>query len=145
MPLPVGGRIELNGVAGIVIDIRLFQFSVLEIGNLADDDQGTVPIIHIATLRAFKHPPADCSPGFIFIGNELPVVKPLKENGDDRRETFPVPYRTTNPPSKCFISRNLLDIPLRFSKNGEMEAQRNIGIKEWGDENPKRGAVGSSL
>ena len=40
-PFEVGDRIEIDGVAGDVIDIRVFQFSLLEIGNWVDADQST--------------------------------------------------------------------------------------------------------
>ncbi|MCZ6805656.1 MAG: mechanosensitive ion channel, partial [Deltaproteobacteria bacterium] len=40
-PFEVGDRIEIDGTAGDIIDIRLFQFSLLEIGNWVDADQST--------------------------------------------------------------------------------------------------------
>ena len=73
-PLRVGDRIELNGIAGDVIDIRLFQFSVLEIGNWVDADQSTGRIIHIPNLWVFDHALANYTLGFNFIWNEIPVV-----------------------------------------------------------------------
>ena len=46
-PFEVGDRIEIEGVAGDVIDIRVFQFSLLEIGNWVDADQSTGRIVQV--------------------------------------------------------------------------------------------------
>ena len=46
-PYEPGDRIELGGVKGDVIDVRLFQTSVLEIGNWVKEDQSTGRITHI--------------------------------------------------------------------------------------------------
>jgi hypothetical protein len=50
----VGDRIELGGVKGDVIDIRLFQTSLLEIGNWVDADQSTGRIVHVPNSTVFK-------------------------------------------------------------------------------------------
>jgi len=73
-PLKVGDRIELNGIAGDVIDIRLFQFSVLEIGNWVDADQSTGRIIHIPNMWVFDHALANYTLSFNFIWNEMAVI-----------------------------------------------------------------------
>ena len=43
----MGDRVEINGVQGDVIDVRLFQFSIVEVGNWVDADQSTGRIIHV--------------------------------------------------------------------------------------------------
>ena len=53
-PFRVGDRIEINGHQGDVIDIRLFQFSVVEIGNWVDSDQSTGRIIHVPNNLVLK-------------------------------------------------------------------------------------------
>ncbi len=73
-PLVVGDRIEIGEHAGDVIDIRLFQFSLMEIGNWVDADQSTGRIIHIPNGWIFKKTTANFSQGFNFIWNELPVT-----------------------------------------------------------------------
>ena len=40
-PFKVGDRIEIGEIAGDVIDIRIFQFSLVEIGNWVDAEQST--------------------------------------------------------------------------------------------------------
>ena len=40
-PFEVGDRIQIGDTAGDVIDLRIFQFTLLEIGNWVDADQST--------------------------------------------------------------------------------------------------------
>ncbi|MFQ5646665.1 MAG: mechanosensitive ion channel family protein [bacterium] len=70
----VGDRIEIGEHAGDVIDIRLFAFSLMEIGNWVDDDQSTGRIINIPNGWVFKKPIANYTQGFDFIWNELPLT-----------------------------------------------------------------------
>jgi small-conductance mechanosensitive channel len=73
-PLKVGDRVEIGEVRGDVIDIRIFQFSVIEIGNWVDSDQSTGRIIHIPNGVVFSKPQANYTEGFEFIWNEIPVL-----------------------------------------------------------------------
>lgn len=73
-PLKVGDRIELGDVRGDVIDIRLFQFSVMEIGNWVDAEQSTGRIIHVPNGRIFTEEQANYTEGFQFIWNEIPIL-----------------------------------------------------------------------
>ena len=60
--------------AGDIIDIRLFQFSLLEIGKWVDADQSTGRIIHIPNSKVFTESQANYSAGFEFIWNEIGVL-----------------------------------------------------------------------
>jgi len=73
-PFEVGDRVELNGVKGDIIDIRLFQISMLEIGNWVDADQSTGRIVHIPNSLLFKTQSFNYSRGFEFIWNEIPIL-----------------------------------------------------------------------
>jgi len=73
-PFQVGDRIEIGKVYGDVIDIRLFQFSIVEVGNWVDADQSTGRIIHIPNSIALKEPLANSHIGFEYIWNEIPVL-----------------------------------------------------------------------
>ena len=73
-PFKVGDRIQIGKVSGDVIDIRLFQFSVNEIGNWVDSDQSTGRIIHIPNGIVFTEPQANYTAGFEYIWNEIPVL-----------------------------------------------------------------------
>ncbi len=73
-PLVVGDRIQIGEVTGDVIDIRLFQFSVIEVGNWVDADQSTGRIIHIPNGLLFSKWQANYTSGFEYIWNEIPVL-----------------------------------------------------------------------
>lgn len=73
-PFKIGDRIEIDNIRGDVIDIRIFQFSVIEIGNWVDADQSTGRIIHIPNGTVFKKPQANYTAGFEYIWNEIPVL-----------------------------------------------------------------------
>ena len=73
-PFKVGDRIQIGKNSGDVIDIRLFQFSINEIGNWVDADQSTGRIIHIPNGIVFTEPQANYTAGFQYIWNEIPVL-----------------------------------------------------------------------
>ncbi len=54
-PFKVGDRIQVGDNAGDVVDIRLFQFTLNEIGNWVQADQSTGRVIHINNSVVF-HP-----------------------------------------------------------------------------------------
>jgi len=73
-PFHVGDRIEIGTHAGDVIDIRTFQFTLMEIGNWVEADQSTGRIIHIPNSAVFRDAIANYSQGFRYIRNELSVL-----------------------------------------------------------------------
>ena len=73
-PFNVGDRIQIGENAGDVIDLRLFQFTLLEIGNWVDADQSTGRIIHVPNGTVFTKNQSNYSSGFEFIWNEIPVL-----------------------------------------------------------------------
>ena len=73
-PFEVGDRIQIGGHAGDVIDQRIFQFTLLEIGNWVAADQSTGRVIHVPNGRVFSDPVANYTRGFNFIWNEIGVM-----------------------------------------------------------------------
>jgi small-conductance mechanosensitive channel len=73
-PFEVGDRIEVGQYKGDVIDIRMFQFSLLEIGNWIDADQNTGRIMHLPNKIIFNKVLANYSQEFKYIWNEIPVL-----------------------------------------------------------------------
>jgi small-conductance mechanosensitive channel len=73
-PFTVGDRIQIGDHAGDVIDLRLFAFSLVEIGNWVDADQSTGRILHIPNGRVFRDTLANYTQGFNFIWDEIPVT-----------------------------------------------------------------------
>ncbi len=79
-PFEVGDRIQIGSQSGDVIDIRIFQFTLMEIGNWVDADQSTGRVIHIPNGKVFTEPQANYHKGFQYIWNEVPVLITFESN-----------------------------------------------------------------
>ena len=79
-PFTVGDRVEIGGHRGDVIDLRIFQFTLMEIGNWVDADQSTGRIIRIPNGKVFTEMLANYSKGFQYIWNEIPVLVTFESN-----------------------------------------------------------------
>ena len=75
-----GDRIEINGIHGDVIDIRVLRTTVMEIRGWVNADQSTGRIVHIPNGWIFGHALYNYTGGFRFIWNELPVVVTFRSN-----------------------------------------------------------------
>ena len=79
-PFSVGDRIQIGTHAGDVIDIHIFQFTLLEIGNWVNADQSTGRIIHIPNGMVLSEVLANYGKGFYYIWNEIPVLITFESN-----------------------------------------------------------------
>lgn len=79
-PFSVGERIQIGQYAGDVIDIRLFQFTILEIGNWVEADQSTGRIIHMPNGKVFQEAQANYSTGFEYIWHEIQILVTFESN-----------------------------------------------------------------
>jgi len=73
-PFESGDRIQIGESTGDVVDIRIFQFSLIEVGNWVDADQSTGRIIHVPNGMLFTKALANYSAGLEYIWNEIPVL-----------------------------------------------------------------------
>ena len=73
-PFRMGDRIQVGEHAGDVIDVGIFQFTLMEIGNWVETDQSTGRIIHLPNGRVFQEAIANYSQGFKYIWHEIPVL-----------------------------------------------------------------------
>jgi small-conductance mechanosensitive channel len=73
-PFNVGDRIQIGEHRGDVVDIRLFQFTINEIGNWVDADQSTGRIIHVPNGWIFRQSTANYTQEFNFIWDEIAVT-----------------------------------------------------------------------
>ncbi|HUL02880.1 MAG TPA: mechanosensitive ion channel family protein [Gemmatimonadales bacterium] len=87
-PFEVGERIQIGAHAGDVIDLRLFQFTLNEIGNWVDADQSTGRIIHIPNGQVFTQPVANYDKGFRYIWNEVPVLVTFESDWRKAKEVL---------------------------------------------------------
>lgn len=73
-PFDVGQRIMLGEVKGDVIDIRMFQFSLMEIMERGGGEQSTGRIIDVPNHFIFTYPLTNYTKGFQYIWHEISVV-----------------------------------------------------------------------
>lgn len=85
-PFTVGDRIQLGDYAGDVIDLRIFQFTLMEIGNWVGADQSTGRVIHVPNGKVFRDVLANYSSGFQYIWNEVAVLVTFESNWKKAKE-----------------------------------------------------------
>lgn len=79
-PFNVGDRIQIGDQAGDVVDVRIFKFTLMEIGNWVDADQSTGRVLHIPNGLVLSEVVSNYSRGFQYIWNELPVLVTFESN-----------------------------------------------------------------
>ncbi len=85
-PFDVGDRIQIGDVKGDVIDIRVFKFTVLEIGNWVHADQSTGRVVHVSNHNIFTDSLANYTSDFEFIWNELEVLVTFESDWKKAKE-----------------------------------------------------------
>lgn len=115
-PFVVGDRVQVGKQTGDIIDIRLFQFTMLEIGNWVDADQSTGRIIHVPNGKVFLEPQANYSTGFEYIWNEIKVLVTFESNWTKTKNLL-----------EEIINKHSKDIDLK-AKQELLEASKNYMI-----------------
>lgn len=85
-PFEVGDRIQLGDHAGDVIDVRIFQFTIIEVGNWVDADQSTGRIMHVPNSKVFVEVLANYSIGFNYIWHEIGVLVTFESDWKKAKE-----------------------------------------------------------
>lgn len=79
-PFTLGDRVQIGEFIGDVIDVRLFQFTLLEISHWVDADQSTGRIIDVPNGKVFIDVLANYTKGFEYIWHEIPVRLTFESN-----------------------------------------------------------------
>ena len=79
-PFDVGDRIQIGDHIGDVIDLRIFQFTLMEVGNWVAADQSTGRVIHIPNGKIFLEAQSNYSAAFSYIWNEIPILVTFESN-----------------------------------------------------------------
>ena len=85
-PFDVGDRVEIAGFAGDVVDLRIFEFTLLEIGNWVDADQSTGRVVHIPNQKLLSEPIANYTAEFPYVWNEIPVLVTFESDWKKAKE-----------------------------------------------------------
>ena len=73
-PFATGDRVTIRGVAGDVVDQRLFQFTLLEVGTATGAGQSTGRIVHVPNGWVFTDSVMNHTGVFAYVWHEVPVV-----------------------------------------------------------------------
>jgi small-conductance mechanosensitive channel len=73
-PFRLGDRLQIGSHRGDVVDVRLFQFTLLEIGAWVDADQHTGRVVHVPNHLVFAEPQVNYGSGTHALWNEIPVM-----------------------------------------------------------------------
>ncbi len=132
-PFRTGDRIELGGVKGDVIDIRIFQTSMLEIGNLVEADQSTGRIVHVPNSAVFKKESYNYNQGFEFVWNEVKVLVTF-ESDWKRAEVIMLEHGIRVASGKEDIVKQKIDYMTRryMIKYGKLTPIVYVDVKESG-------------
>ncbi len=87
-PFQVGDRIQIGPHAGDVIDIRVFKFTLMEIGGWVEADQSTGRVIHVPNSMVLRDVLANYAQGFQYIWTEIPVVITFESNWQKAKEVL---------------------------------------------------------
>ena len=93
-PFSVGDRVEIGSVKGDVIDVRMFQTALLEVGNWVGAEQSTGRVVHIPNSSVFKQKVFNYTKGFEFIWNEIKITVTFESNWQKAKEII---LRQANP------------------------------------------------
>ncbi len=73
-PFRHGDRIEVNGIGGDVVDIRLLHTTVVEVGGWVEGQQSTGRLVHIPNSWVFLHGVVNATNRFGFVWDEFGVT-----------------------------------------------------------------------
>ncbi len=85
-PYSVGDRVKLGSVTGDVIDIRLFETTLLEVGEWVSAEQSTFRLVHCPNNTLFRAPIWNYTSGFPFIWDEMDVTVTFESDWDKARQ-----------------------------------------------------------
>ena len=153
-PFEEGNRIAVSNMIGDVIDIRLLEFSMIEVRAREDGGQSTGRVVHIPNSVLFTQPLANSSKEFVFNWNELRIPLTPKSNwqkavtlleeiaqttleavaGDDQRivqseEKYAIRYSKLTPGIYVEVRGGVILVTLRHL--AEPRSSRQISDRLW--------------
>lgn len=85
-PYRHGDRIEVNGIRGDVIDVRLLHTTLMEVGGWVGADQSTGRLVDFPNAWIFLHGVYNYTRGFSFIWNELSITVTFRSDWEAARD-----------------------------------------------------------
>lgn len=85
-PYKQGDRIEVNGMRGDVVDVRVLHTILMEVGNWVQADQSTGRLVRIPNNWVFQYDVANYTRGFGFVWNEIDVIVTFRSDWEAARD-----------------------------------------------------------
>lgn len=113
-PFEIQDRVQIGDFIGDVIDIRPFEFTILEIGNRVNSEQSTGRIIHVPNNRVLREEVANYSKGFKYIWNEIPILITFESDWELAKEVLENIVNKNAIKFSEDVERNILDACKRY-------------------------------
>ncbi len=113
-PFELGDRIQVGDIKGDVVDIRIFMFTLIEVGNWVDSDQSTGRLVHIPNYYVYTKPLYNYYQGLKYIWNEINVVITFESNWEKAKQILTEILNTKLPPIDDKIRKYIRKTTARF-------------------------------
>ncbi|MBT8214626.1 MAG: mechanosensitive ion channel family protein [Acidimicrobiia bacterium] len=135
-PFSLGDRVEIAGHSGDVIDVSVFRFTVLEIGNWVAADQSTGRILHIPNGLLFTHSLANYTEGFEYLWHEMPVLVTFESDWEEAERMMQEVLSEHSPETMSGeVARDLRMAALRYDiKYTHLTPTTYIAVRDSGVE-----------
>lgn len=132
-PFEVGDRIEVLGLRGDVVDVRLFRFSLMEVGGWVDADQSTGRLVHVPNGIVFNQPVANYTEGFPYIWDEIPVLITFESDYKTARTAMLDILQRDAPDTHGPAGRQIRETARRYSiKIGTLTPTVYVSVRDSG-------------
>lgn len=132
-PFEVGDRIEVVDLRGDVVDIRLFRFSLMEVGGWVDADQSTGRLVHVPNGVVFNQPVANYTEGFPYVWDEIPVLITFESDYKGAKAIILDVLQQDAPDTHGPAGRHIRDTARRYSiKIGTLTPTVYVSVRDSG-------------
>ncbi len=132
-PFQVGDRIEVRGRHGDVADVRLFRFTLMEIGNWVEGDQITGRLVHVPNGVIFTDDLANYTEGFDYIWEEIGFTVTFESSWERGEELLRLAIRTAVPEAKEEASEGIWQTARDYRLTiGELDSDVFIRVDDHG-------------
>ena len=113
-PFSLEDRVEIGNIKGDVADVRLFEFTLLEIGNWINADQPTGRIVHVPNSKIFIQQIYNYNRGFKYIWHEISVMITFESNWKKTKEILQTILKDKNFNLDTYAKRSLRETSKQF-------------------------------
>lgn len=132
-PFVVGDRIEVRGLHGDVADVRLFRFTVMEVGNWVEGDQITGRLAHVPNGVIFTDTVANYTEGFDQIWEEIGLTVTFESDWKRGEQLLRDAIRSSVPEAKDAAREGIWEIARDYRINVDgLESDIFIRVDDHG-------------